>query len=52
MQAPASVAWPASPVLALPASKHVYRVPSPGPQPPAAQFASTPLHYDDVSPAT
>ena len=46
MQAPASVAWPARPVLALPASKHAWRLPSPGHQPSAAQFASTPLHDD------
>ena len=41
VHAPASVAWPARPVLALPAPKHgPRRVPSPGHQLPAGQGAA------------
>ena len=46
MQAPASVAWPARPVLALPASKHAWRLPSPGHQLPAGQPSVVHWHVD------
>ena len=46
MQAPASVAWPANPVLALPASAHGWRLPSPGHQLPAGQPAVVHWHVD------
>ena len=45
--APASVDWPVSPVLVLPAG-HAWRLPVPGHQCAAAQAASEPLH-DDVA---
>ena len=41
VQAPPSVLWPATPVLALPTERHVWRLPSPGHQLPAGQGPST-----------
>jgi len=49
VQAAASEAWPARPVLELPASEHARRLPSPGHQLPAGQPAVVHWHVDVVA---